>query len=187
MSMLTCIYPMLHYFNYLSQGIFGHAGCPPPPPPHLHIVTASSLSLYALLAMAHLLLLALLQHIIPLRSLSLEGTTPWEIFLGTPPSWRSVTGSEEGVDLNSPPRVIAEGQLMHSLCALHHARMQMGISPQSLGCYPPPELLLPHQAEAYLSTPSWIPFGRGKTGGLHVKAHHNSVVLPQVSLGGSVT
>ena len=70
--------------------------------PHLPISTSSSPSLYALLAMAHLPLLALLQRIIPLHSLSLEGTTSWEIFLGTPPSWRSVTGSEEGVDLNSP-------------------------------------------------------------------------------------
>ena len=137
--------------------------------------------------MAHLPLLALLQHIIPFHSQRLEGTTSWEISLGTPPSWHSGTGSEKEVDLNSPPRVIAEGQLMHSPCDLHHARMQIVISPQSLGCYPPLELLLPHQAEAYLSTPSWIPFGRRKTGGLHVKAHHNSVVLPQVSLGGSVT
>ena len=114
---------------YLSE-YFATLAAPPHP-------TASSPSLYALLAMAHLPLLALLQRIIPLRSLSLEGTTSWEIFLGTPPSWCSVTGSEEGVDLNSPSRVIAEGQLMHSLCALHHARMQMVISPQSLGCYPP--------------------------------------------------
>ena len=135
--------------------------------------TSASLSLYALHAMAHLPLLALLQHIIPLHSQRLEGTTSWEISLGTPPSWHSGTGFEKEVDLNSPTRVIAEGQLMHSLCALHHARMQMVISPQSLGCYPPLELLLPHQAEAYLSTP-WIPFGRRKTGGLHIKAHHNS-------------
>ena len=116
----------------------------------------------------------------------IEGTTLWEIFLGTPPSWRSGTGSEKGVDLSSPLRVIAEWQLMYSFCALHHARMQMVISPV-FGLHPPLELLLPHQAEAYLSTPSWIPFGRRKTGGLHVKAHHNSVSLPQVSLGGSVT
>ena len=110
-------------------------------------------------------------------------------FSGTHPSWRLGTGSEKGVDLNSPPppRLIAEGQLMHFLCALDHARTQMVISPQSLACYPPLELLLPHQAEAYLSTLSWIPFGCRKTGGLHIKAHHNSVVLPQVSLGGSVT
>ena len=46
--------------------------------------------------------------------------------------------------------------ITHSLCALHHARMQMVISPQSLGCYPPLELLLPHQAEAYLSTDSFL-------------------------------
>ena len=66
----------------------------------------------------------------------IEGTTLWEIFLGTPPSWHSGTGSEKGVDLNSPLRVIAKWQLMHSFCALHHARMQMVISPQSLGCTP---------------------------------------------------
>ena len=75
--------------------------------------TSASLSLYALHAMAHLPLLALLQHIIPLHSQRLEGTTSWEISLGTPPSWHSGTGFEKEVDLNSPTRVIAEGQLMH--------------------------------------------------------------------------
>ena len=142
-------------------------------PSSLHVYLSLSLSL-CITCYGSPASVCTLQRIIPLRSLSLEGTTSWEILLGTPPSWRWVTGSEEGVDLYFPLRVIAEGQLLHSLCALHHARMQMVISPQSLGCYPPLELLLPHQAEAYLSTPSWIPFWRGKTGGLHVKAHHIS-------------
>ena len=73
-----------------------------------------------------------------------------------------------------------------SLCSApcSHAN---GDKPTVFGLLPPLELLLPHQAEAYLSTLSWIPFGCRKTSGLHIKAHHNSVVLPQVSLGGSVT
>ena len=49
------------------------------------------------------------------------------------------------------------------------------------------ELLLPHQLRITSPLLLGYPSGGGGQGGLHVKTHHNSVVLPQVSLGGSVT
>ena len=64
-----------------------------------------------------------------------------------------------------PPRVIAEGQLMHFLCALHHARMQMVISPQSLGCYPP--LSCSSLTKLRLTSPLFLgyPSGAGRRAG----------------------
>ena len=94
---------------------------------------------------------------------------------------------KEWISIPPPPEGNCRGAAhAFSLCSApcSHAN---GDKPTVFGLLPPLELLLPHQAEAYLSTLSWIPFGCRKTSGLHIKAHHNSVVLPQVSLGGSVT
>ena len=93
--------------------------------------------------------------------------THWNLFFRHTPFMASGYGVWErsGSQFPPPPRVIAEGQLMHFLCALHHARMQMVISPQSLGCYPP--LSCSSLTKLRLTSPLFLgyPSGAGRQAG----------------------